>query len=156
MNEFWPGISVSLEKQWPLFEALRTTASIIFAVIGVWLALIYPQALEKLMDGQATGDPAVSQRYAQLLKPLFYATATLAFILVYGLARQIFPQYPVFVKYSDTLRGLSFSMLTFLTLLQLWTLFLLLVPGEVLKDDLSKASARRELRDKLFSRVQKD
>lgn len=36
---------VPFSHQWPLYEALRTTAAIIFAVIGAWMAIIYPERL---------------------------------------------------------------------------------------------------------------
>ena len=40
------GNNVAFEKQWVLYEALRSTASIIFAVAGVWLASVYPYRLK--------------------------------------------------------------------------------------------------------------
>ncbi|WP_408913341.1 hypothetical protein ACJUA3_03255 [Citrobacter freundii] len=45
------GRNVAFALQWPLFEALRTTASIIFAVVGAWFAIIYPERLKKSFRG---------------------------------------------------------------------------------------------------------
>lgn len=38
----WFGRKVPFAEQWPMYEGLRTTAAIIFGVIGAWLAIIYP------------------------------------------------------------------------------------------------------------------
>lgn len=51
-----PGENVSFAQQWPLFEALRNTASIIFAAVGAWLAIIYPERL-KMSFGRGKVDP---------------------------------------------------------------------------------------------------
>lgn len=40
------GRNIRFSEQWPLFEALRNTAAIIFAVIGAWAAIIYPERLK--------------------------------------------------------------------------------------------------------------
>lgn len=44
------GKNVPFSSQWPLYEALRTTASIIFAVVGAWFAIIYPERLKNHLE----------------------------------------------------------------------------------------------------------
>lgn len=43
------GADIKLSEQWPYFEALRTTTSIVFGVMGALLALIYPEVLKPAM-----------------------------------------------------------------------------------------------------------
>lgn len=52
------GAAITLSDQWPYFEALRTTTSIVFGVMGALLAVIYPEVLKPaLRDSNAlSGD----------------------------------------------------------------------------------------------------
>lgn len=59
------GRHITFALQWPLFEALRTTASIIFAVVGAWFAIIYPERLKKSFHG--SGEARIALVYTGYL-----------------------------------------------------------------------------------------
>ena len=44
---FYAGREIGLADQWPYFEALRTTSSIIFGVMGALLAIVYPEVVKQ-------------------------------------------------------------------------------------------------------------
>lgn len=58
---YYFGKNVPFHEQWPLYEALRTTASIIFAVVGAWLAIIYPERLKFSLRGNGTAEQSKSE-----------------------------------------------------------------------------------------------
>jgi len=85
----WFGRVIPFAEQWPMFEGLRTTAAIIFGVIGAWMAIIYPERLKlSFRDaGQRTGPTATG--LGQLFTPVVNSTAILGIILAIGVVAPI-------------------------------------------------------------------
>ena len=104
---FWFGRFISFEKQWPLFEALRNTASIIFAVVGAWMAIIYPERLKisfgKKLDGV---DKTTSESMKLLMTPAIHSTFILAILLLIGVVAPILKQISYIYKYYELFRGI--------------------------------------------------
>lgn len=137
------GQAVPMSEQWPLYEALRTTASIIFAVVGAWLAIIYPERLRLSFRGDPSSPSTAPVRMGKLLHPAIHSTAILCIVLVAGLFVPIFRHMPDLLPYRDELRGVSYAFLVVLTLWQAWTVVMTLVPA-----DMIKASSDAELRNR--------
>lgn len=124
------GRVIPFAEQWPLFEALRTTASIIFAVVGAWLAIIYPDRLKISFHGNSGQS---SDGIAKLFTPVVNSTVILCIILVVGFVAPILKRQDVFLPYLDWCRGFSYFLLSSLTIWQLWTVILTLIPADVVK-----------------------
>lgn len=144
----WLGRVVPFSEQWPIFEALRTTASIIFAVIGAWMAIIYPERL-KLSFKSSTGTKAQSSEQAKqnsgwshLLTPVVHSTAILCVILIIGAIAPILKHYPLPIS-REVLRGTCYGLLVLLTIWQLWTVLLTLVPADIVKTSLDRESSKK-------------
>lgn len=145
----WFGRVVPFAEQWPMFEALRTTAAIIFAVIGAWMAIIYPERLKLSLRDPSHVDKASATGLGKLFTPVVNSTAILCIILVLGAA------VPVLRRYSlpldiDVLRGGSYALLVTLTLWQLWTVVLSLVPASIVKGYVDREDDLVRARDEAF------
>jgi hypothetical protein len=148
----WFGRLVRFQEQWPMFEALRTTAAIIFAVIGAWMAIIYPERLKlslrigKPGKGDATG-------LSKLFTPVVNSTAILCVILVLGATAPILKHVPLPIAVFGMnvtvtwFRGASYAILVALTLWQLWTVILSLIPASTVKSFVDHEDARRKVLD---------
>ena len=124
------GSNVSFSQQWPLYEALRTTSAIVFGVMGAWLAIIYPGILSHVFDKKTLPDTD-QQNVNKLLSPMYYATMILIVVLFVGVFAPILKQFSSLMKYAIFLRGLSYSILAFFTVLQLWALLLIFIPQDI-------------------------
>jgi hypothetical protein len=127
----WFGRKVPFSEQWPMYEGLRTTAAIIFGVIGAWLAIIYPERL-KLSFKPKTNTAPTETGVGQLFSPVVNSTIVLGAILVIGVIAPIVKQYSLPLE-LEVCRGLSYGVLVALTLFQLWTVLLTLVPADAIK-----------------------
>lgn len=134
-----------------MFEALRTTASIIFAVIGAWMAIIYPERLKLSFKPDAVAAPpnpakaAVSNGRAdwtKLFTPVVNSTAILSIILFLGVVVPIVKRLELPIP-VECLRGTSYGLLVALTLWQLWTVVLTLVPADKVKSAMDREAADR-------------
>jgi uncharacterized membrane protein len=152
---FYFGKNVSFEKQWPLYDALRNTASIVFGVMGAWIALIYPDALseilEKSHDSNDTEDESEIKEVKKLLLPLIYSTFILMFVLLIGVFVPVLKQIPLLMNNRELMRGISYVLLGILTLCQLWAVFLTLIPADFVKQNLDYLHERQKVRRRLLS-----
>jgi type VI protein secretion system component VasK len=145
---YWFGRYIPFEKQWPLFEALRNTASIIFAVVGAWLAIIYPERLKMSFGKKTNGtDKSSSESMKLLMTPAIHSTFILAILLMIGIIAPIMKQIPQILLYVEVFRGVSFFILSVLTVWQIAIVLLTLYPGEVVQDSLDEQEDQQRLRD---------
>lgn len=132
------GREIPFSEQWPLYEALRTTAAIIFAVVGAWIAIRYP-------DRKATiiGENNVASRegIGRYFHPVAHSIVVLCSVLIIGLVAPIVKRLDIVQLHVDMFRGLSYGVLAALTLFQLWTVIISLGPAAELKHDADVASA---------------
>lgn len=151
------GANVPFATQWPLYEALRTTASIIFAVVGAWFAIIYPERLRKSFRGGGGAFDSNGSGITRLFTPIVHSTAILALVLVIGVVAPLVKQFSFVVEYKGFYRGLSYAVLVFLTLWQLLTvLYSLIGPDMVKRHNSEQERARNAAESVLPSNNKKE
>lgn len=151
----WRGSSVPFHEQWPLYEALRNTAAIIFAVIGAWLAIVYPERLKVSLRGgvSAPDKPENASRVVALMTPVVHSTFILAAVLLVGIAAPLIRTVAAVQANVAACRGASYALLTALTLWQLWTVVLTLVPASEVTDQANQEDAIRRTASSVLSRT---
>jgi len=143
------GRHISFALQWPLFEALRTTASIIFAVVGAWFAIIYPERLKKsFRGGDSNGSNAGIHN---LFTPIVHSTAILAAVLLVGISAPLLKQFDWVMSNIIVFRGMSYGLLVFLTLWQLLTVVLSLTGPDILKRFTSRQEASKKAAESMLN-----
>lgn len=150
----WFGRVIPFAEQWPMFEGLRTTAAIIFGVIGAWMAIIYPERLKLSFRNGAPKAGPEATGLGQLFTPVVNSTAILGIILAIGVVAPIAKRYPLDLN-VEWCRGISYALLVALTLWQLWTVLLTLVPANSIKSFADREDAKRQVLDGLTSMTQK-
>lgn len=144
---FWYGRTIPFATQWPLYEALRATAAIIFAVVGAWLAIIYPERLRfsGRRDSEMATKPEKGEGIGRFFTPIAHSTAILCLILLIGIVAPIGKQLPIVLQHVEVARSLAYGVLVSLTLWQLWTVVLTLVPADEIKRASDSEDRRRDL-----------
>lgn len=150
------GENITIEEQTPLLEGLRNTSAIIFGVMGAWIAILHPESLKKIF-GQNSGGVSAEDRETinLLLSPIIISTFILSIVLVMPLITSIGKSIPYILEYKHELRGLSFAILGCLTILQLWTLVLTLIPGDILKRNMQRQETKEAVKNRMFSGTRK-
>jgi len=150
------GQSIPMEEQTPLFEGLRNTSAIIFGVMGAWIAILHPDSLKHIFSKNGENISIEDKNTIKLLlSPILTSTCILSIVLVVPLFIVAGKTLPNLFQYKDVFRGISFTLLGYLTLLQLWTLILSLIPGEILKRNIQKQEVKDEVKDRMFSETRK-
>lgn len=150
---FIHGQSIEIAKQMPLFEGLRNTSAIIFGVMGAWLAILHPESLKKIFasDKLASKLPEAEEKTIKLLlSPIILSTTIIALVLILFPLVEFGKTVDLIVSYKELFRGICFSILIVLTILQLWALVLTLVPSDIVKKHLDKQNARGAVVKRMF------
>ena len=140
------GQNVPFTEQWPLYEALRATAAIIFAVVGAWLAIVYPERLRLTLTPQNGSTQTKQQNnIGILLSPAVNSTCVLCIILIVGIAAPLLKRTAIAHEYLLECRGISYSLLVGLTMWQVWTVILTLVPADLILSRANQENAKNEV-----------
>jgi hypothetical protein len=150
---FHYGRNVPFDKQWPLYDGLRQTAAIIFGVVGAWVAIVYPQALGKLLDATRTDHEDQQSLVRRLILPMIASTAILVFVLFSAPAYHIIRQIGIFKSHKETVQGASFVVVFLLTCIELWAILLALVQFDFAKRDVDEAREASRIANGLRSNV---
>lgn len=152
---FLLGKNVTFVQQWPLFEALRNTAAIIFAVVGAWLAIIFPERI-KMPFGRAKNEPADSNGSSMglLLTPAVHSTILLVVLLLIGVTAPLMKQIPQIMIHVEIFRGISFALLIALTLWQSAIVVMTLFPAEMVLSASQREKASEKIQ-KRFGRLRR-
>lgn len=149
------GQDIPFSSQWPLYEALRTTASIIFAVVGAWLAIIYPERLKFAFHGKGQNAIQKNSGMGRLLSPAIHSTAILCIVLLIGIIAPLLSRVGFLHTWKPELRGASYGLLVILTLWQLGTIVLTLIPADRIKHESDKEDLRNQTTKGYFEQTQK-
>lgn len=138
------GGNIPFSKQWPLYEALRNTAAIIFAVVGAWLAIIYPDRLkfsfgEESSESKKTDSPS---KLKLLFIPAVHSTVILVILLLVGIIAPIAKEFDLFKNHIEISRRISFVLLTLLTLYQAVIVVLAILPAGFLAHTAAKEAVQ--------------
>lgn len=157
---FMLGKKVPFSTQWPLYEALRNTAAIIFAVVGAWMAIIYPERL-RMSFGKSDGNAGErsSAHIRLLLTPAYHSTAILVVLLLIGILAPLVKPLPFVQSNLDWFRGSSYALLAALTCWQIAIVVLAMFPAEAVQTSIDREAARQEIdssRDRLRQIVRPD
>lgn len=132
------GQNIPFAEQWPLYEALRTTAAIIFAVVGAWIAIRFPDRGAVIIGENKT---ATREGIGRYFHPVAHSIVVLCSVLVIGVVAPIAKRFDYVQHHLEVFRGLSYGVLAALTLFQLWTVIISLGPAAELKNNADIASA---------------
>lgn len=150
------GQHIAMTNQMPLYEGLRNTSAIIFGVMGAWLAILHPDSLKEVFGGGNQRLPEQEKKTIMLLlSPIIISTIIIAIVLVLFPLVELGKTISHLHAHKNIFRGLSFSTLIALTLLQLWALILTLVPGDIVKKHIDKENTSHAIKKRMFSGVTK-
>lgn len=140
------GKQVPFAEQWPLFEALRTTSAIIFAVVGAWLAIVYPERLRFSLGSQeSSGQSKSPNNIGTLLSPAVNSTGVLCIVLLVGVIAPLLKRTALVNMYLSECRGAAYALLVALTLWQTWTVILTLFPADLILSQTEHEKAKNRV-----------
>lgn len=147
---YYFGAPIALKDQWPLYDALRNTTSIVFGIMGALIALVYPDAVKNALRG---GQPAqaVDGGLGKLITPCGHSALLLIMLVVLAPVIAWVATFEPATRAADitTLQKVSFSLFCVLSYWQVVILLMVLIPFDEMyskvHDDIRRARLRRNL-----------
>jgi hypothetical protein len=115
------GTDISLSEQISIYNSLLSVASIIFGIMGAWVAIIYPNALKEVFYCKYKAQYA-TKRLRKLFYPLRISVIVVCCCMMIPWLSPILKQISLLSLYPKVIRQFSFSLLTALLLLLLISL----------------------------------
>ncbi|MCY1163614.1 hypothetical protein D9M71_23000 [compost metagenome] len=135
---------IPFEDQKNIFENITSTTSIIFAILGIWLALFYPDTISKIFNEKETSGlkKIYEDDQNEIFKRLSLSLVITTFILILCILTNfvIFTvkNISIFVPIKYWLRSLFFAYLFLLSIFQIFALLCTLLPNSFLEISLKK------------------
>lgn len=131
------GKYINLDEQYKIIENLKSIFSILFALFGIWIAISNPlttdsEKLEKV-------------NFNKILESLFLCIISLVLIGFIFFLIPILKQIEIIKTNKDIFKGILFSIIYLLTLVQTYTLFISLTPNALIKKFIDRKKASQKL-----------
>jgi len=147
---YYFGTPIALKDQWPLFDTLRNTTSIVFGIMGALIALVYPDAVKNALRGGDSAAPT-DGGLRKLITPCGHSALLLIVLVVMAPAIAWITTLNTadFAAEIATLQKVSFSLFCVLSYWQVTILLMVLIPFDDLyskiNGDIRRARMRREM-----------
>lgn len=127
------GRSIAFSDQAGILDTLRDTSAVLMAVLGVWLAVICPDILQKLFSGEKfVPDQKFMNRFKTITIPLFIYSIIICLEILIPWIAMVLKQFTIFTEHFVLMRQISFSVISLLCLVQVLSIILLLTPLEII------------------------
>lgn len=139
------GQNVPYEDQSSIFDTLKDTASIIFAILGAWIAIIYPKDLKAIFKLNDSDTTQTTEIFEKLISSLIIVTFTLITMIFLMPIMALIKNIEFFQEYKMYLRSGLFLYIYILTWTQIYALLSTLIPNIKMLIDLAKAKSRASI-----------
>jgi fumarate reductase subunit D len=146
------GAPIPLKDQWPLFEALRTTTSIVFGVMGALLALVYPDAVKNaLRNGPSTQESDGGLK--RLITPCGHSALLLILLVFVAPIISWLGTFDPkeFAENVTLFQQVTFSIFCILSYWQISILLMVLIPFDDLYMNVHQGIQRQRMRRNMHS-----
>lgn len=103
----WGG-SITIESQTSSVEILQNISSVIFGVMGAWIAIVYPEALSGILKWQNTDNDKQVLAVQKILMPIKIATFVLIYTLLFFWLSPIVSRIEFFLNNKEFFRSLNY------------------------------------------------
>ena len=135
------GGNVPFARQKEIYSIMLTIASIVLAITGIWIAVVFPERLRGNIDAYVSHSTMAKHPIGIFFKPLVYATVVVIFAFLTLLVGNIASAIPFIVEYKEIGRSISLCILTTPGFASIWSLFLTISLANDIKTTSDEAEA---------------
>lgn len=135
----------------PIVSVLQNGSAMIFTIMGIWIAYIYPQAMRKVIQPSSSAIfPDEDKKRVQLLVGVIIISAVILAILLIGISMKPFlVNSSLYLKAPELFSFVGLSMLLFLVYAQLFCIYSVIAANINFITDLANKENDRKLNKKL-------
>jgi hypothetical protein len=144
---FMYGKNVPYSDQKDILDSLKDTASIIFAILGAWIAVIYPKELQKKILNMETDNNEII--FEKLIYGLILITSVLIVMIISLTFINLIKNISYFSEHKELLRSFLLLYLYGISLVQCYALLVTLMPNIQILIDLIHERHNRDTQNSM-------
>jgi len=125
---FQIGSFIPFADQKEILENLSTSSSIIFAILGIWLAILYPDNFTNIVKRE-NNQLKTDVIFQKLTLSLVLTTLILISIIFSSILMYIFKNMSFLIGYRNIFRSIFFTYLCLISLVQAYAILTTLIPS---------------------------
>lgn len=151
---YWSSDKLSLKDIQSLLGVLQNTSSMVFAISGIWIAYLYPQAVAAIVKGENTLPKEVSKdseisRIRLIVGVVAISATVMGLLIIFSLIVPIIQNAAFYSVAPHIFKGIGFGFIFTLTYAQLFAVYVVLASNVSFLIDLSNMKTKRKLEQKL-------
>ncbi|WP_199775178.1 hypothetical protein [Pseudoalteromonas sp. T1lg21] len=143
--------SVRFSDLQPIISALQNSAAMIFTIMGIWIAYIYPQAMRKVIQpsSEAIFPTEDKKRVKLLVGVVILSALTLATLLIGVFIKPFIVKWSFYISYPSIFSFLSIFVISLLVYVQLFCIYSVIASNVNFITDLINKENGQKINDKL-------
>ena len=144
---FFIGRNIPFHSQKELLEPLLGIAGIVFGVLGIWLGILYPDLISNASKFESSSEGRqINKEANDIIFPFVFSLLLLIVFIVLLYLEPVLKSFGFSENCVPCFRGVSFSVISFITFCWIYSIFKLLAFSGRLKGRVSLDCAKRQLK----------
>ncbi|WP_054062503.1 hypothetical protein [Pseudomonas asplenii] len=150
-SAYFYGLKFSYSDFKDYCNTLLSISGMIFTIMGIWIAFVYPIAIKRLQDpdkikiADFTATMQETRRLESIVGSIMESGSVAISITLIYLGKLLITGSPFFLEYREEIKSASIAIVIFLTLVQCSAVFSVIYANYLFIDDLH---TRREVQEK--------
>ncbi|MFM0508623.1 hypothetical protein [Paraburkholderia sp. RL17-373-BIF-A] len=144
-------VSYSLSDLKNYTDSLLAAAGMVFTIMGIWIAFLYPNALKRIVDQETVKVADFSEtlsetkRLEQIVASVLKSGLTIIFVLSLYLAKVIFSHTQFYTVHAPIFKATALAGITLMSWIQVESIFSVVVANIMFINDLHKKREDRQM-----------
>jgi hypothetical protein len=127
---YWGMDKLGLKDLEPLLGILQNTSSMVFAIAGIWIAYLYPEAIASIIkDGKSTvynGSNGDVSRVRLIVGVIALSGLVMGCLIIFSMAVPLFQKSSFYLDEPNFFRGIGLMFIFSLAYIQLFAVYVIL------------------------------
>ena len=127
---YWGMDKLGLKDLEPLLGILQNTSSMVFAIAGIWIAYLYPEAIASIIkDGKSTvynGSNGDVSRVRLIVGVIALSGLVMGCLIIFSMAVPLFQKSSFYLDEPNFFRGIGLMFIISLAYIQLFAVYVIL------------------------------
>lgn len=148
-------ITYSLADMKNYTDALLAASGMVFTIMGIWIAFLYPNALSRIVNPEKIKTADFSQtlsetkRLENIVGSVLKSAMAIVYVLLMYLAKVILSKTSLYIEYLDLFKSLALSAVTVFSMLQVDAILGVVFANVMFINDLHTKREDRQMNEEL-------
>lgn len=130
-------------------QVLLSVSSMVFTIMGLWIAFLYPNALQRLVNSSVeptdfSDSLNETKRLESLVGSIIRSAIVVVMVMLIYLAKILFFQTEFFMNNASNIKAIMLAVVTFLSILQIESIVYVIKSNVLFLNDLHGKREKRE------------